>query len=124
MMIGWIFHESANGSLIKQALGAPIYQLEGVKGRVTAHAHIDGVGDAAGLALGLQAHGRGVGLTHLAAAGNSHILCNFGRGVDCPTAAAGLRYALEKACAEHANFNYSFMVHGSTGNLTGENLGI
>ncbi|CAL5218712.1 g424 [Coccomyxa viridis] len=52
------------------ALGAPLHQLEGVEGRLTAHAHIAGVGDAVVASTRLQAHGQGVGLTPLAAAGS------------------------------------------------------
>ena len=69
-MIIQILHENANQLVIKQALGAPIHQLEGVKGRVTAHALIAGVGDAVVAAARLQARGQVVGLTPLAAAGS------------------------------------------------------
>lgn len=108
---------------IMQAVGTPIHQLEDVKGRLIAHALINGVGDAAVASARLQAHAQATSLTPLATAGSKHILCSFGPRIDLPAVAAGLRCALENICAEHAGSTYSFTVHGGPSNLTGENLG-
>ena len=49
---------------IMQAVGTPIHQLEDVKGRLIAHALINGVGDAAVASARLQAHAQVISLTH------------------------------------------------------------
>ena len=58
----------------------------------------------------LRALGQAVGLTPLATAGSTHVLCNFSLGIESVAAAAGLRCALEEVCADHAASTYSFTI--------------